>query len=141
MSTFTEPAATCSIITTLTVRRSRSSIWWPVMERCCWGTIIPRCLPKRCVSWGPAGRTTCTVRSAAVRSRARVQRGVGVAVELGCRLVTLGQLTSVVSRGGRSLHHRGACLTSGNSYTLALSAQTVLRSLAERDLDRRELTL
>jgi acetylornithine/succinyldiaminopimelate/putrescine aminotransferase/predicted amino acid dehydrogenase len=74
-------------------------------------------------------------------ARSLIQRGVDAAVALGCEVVTLGQFTSIVSRGGRSLQARGACLTSGNSYTAALIAQSVVRALVQRGLDRRELTL
>jgi acetylornithine/succinyldiaminopimelate/putrescine aminotransferase/predicted amino acid dehydrogenase len=74
-------------------------------------------------------------------ARSLIQHGVDAAVALGCDVVTLGQFTSIVSRGGRSLQARGACLTSGNSYTAALIAQSVVRALVQRGLDRRELTL
>lgn len=56
-----------------------------------------------------------------------LQEAVDLAVELGAQMVGLGAYTSVVTRGGRDVQGRGAAITSGNSFTIAMAVEAVFR--------------
>ena len=75
------------------------------------------------------------------QARLLVQNAVDTAAALNCDVVSLGQFTSTVTRGGRSMQNRGMCVTTGNNYTAALVAQSIRTVLDNRELDTRDLTL
>ncbi|MFN0199659.1 MAG: aminotransferase class III-fold pyridoxal phosphate-dependent enzyme [Planctomycetaceae bacterium] len=74
-------------------------------------------------------------------ARGLVQRGVDVAAALGCEVVSLGQFTSIVTRGGRTLTATNIAITTGNSFTTALVMQAIRQSMSERDVLPATLTL
>jgi acetylornithine/succinyldiaminopimelate/putrescine aminotransferase/predicted amino acid dehydrogenase/long-subunit acyl-CoA synthetase (AMP-forming) len=62
----------------------------------------------------------------------RIQDGVELAAEQGCEILTLGAHTSIVSRDGLELHAPpGMQLTTGNSLTVAVAVNRILRACAE----------
>ena len=69
------------------------------------------------------------------RAQRAVQRGVDVARELGCDVVSLGQYTSIVTSCGLSVDGRGMGVTTGNSYAVALALEAVARAHAELGRD------
>ncbi len=69
------------------------------------------------------------------RAQLLVERGVQMARELGCSVVSLGQYTSIVTRNGTSLRSPGVALTTGNSYTVALAIQAILGLQERRGID------
>ncbi|MGE5192468.1 MAG: aminotransferase class III-fold pyridoxal phosphate-dependent enzyme, partial [Deltaproteobacteria bacterium] len=73
--------------------------------------------------------------------QALVQQGLDVAGALGCRTVSLGQYTSIVTLNGRSLSAEGIGVTTGNSYTVALAIQALARAHEECGSDPAELVL
>ncbi|MDH7479150.1 MAG: aminotransferase class III-fold pyridoxal phosphate-dependent enzyme, partial [Syntrophomonadaceae bacterium] len=64
-----------------------------------------------------------------------IQRAVDLAVELGAQIVGLGAYTSVVSRGGRDVQGRGAAITSGNSYTIAMAVEALIKGAEKMRID------
>ena len=80
---------------------------------------------------GEKNRTACSL----------IQDAVDLAGAHGCGVVTLGQFTSAVTHGGRRLRSHGICMSSGNSYTAALIAQSIERAIDRQERDRHELTL
>lgn len=65
--------------------------------------------------------------------RGLIAQGVGAAQQLDCKLVALGQYTSIVTRAGASLRPDDPIgLTSGNSYAIALACKAVDVTLKER---------
>lgn len=70
-----------------------------------------------------------------------VQCGVDQAAAMGCDFVSLGQFTSIVTYGGKTLKNHGMRLTTGNNLTLSLIVQSIERELRRRGLNSRELTL
>lgn len=64
-----------------------------------------------------------------------VQRGVETAEALGCRLVSLGQYTSMVTINGTRLNARGLGVTTGNSYAIALAMEAVEHACREGGLE------
>ena len=70
-----------------------------------------------------------------------VQRAVETARQLRCGIAALGQYTSIVTRNGRSIRASDIGITTGNSYTIALSIQAVFRSLSDAGTDSRDCTL
>jgi acetylornithine/succinyldiaminopimelate/putrescine aminotransferase/predicted amino acid dehydrogenase len=56
-----------------------------------------------------------------------IERGIETARTLGCSVVALGQYTSIVTRNGTTLCAPGLGLSTGNSYTVALAVQGVLK--------------
>jgi acetylornithine/succinyldiaminopimelate/putrescine aminotransferase/predicted amino acid dehydrogenase len=67
--------------------------------------------------------------------RALVQHAVDVAGERGCRLVSLGQYTSVIMRNGAAVRPGPVGVTTGNAYTAALALEAIGRAVP--DLARR----
>lgn len=56
---------------------------------------------------------------------AMVTEAVDLGKELGAGIVGLGALTSVVTRGGRSVQDRGVAITSGNSFTTLMAMEAL----------------
>jgi acetylornithine/succinyldiaminopimelate/putrescine aminotransferase/predicted amino acid dehydrogenase len=54
-----------------------------------------------------------------------VTEAVDLGKELGAGIVGLGALTSVVTRGGRSVQDRGVAITSGNSFTTLMAMEAL----------------
>ncbi|HZK43479.1 MAG TPA: aminotransferase class III-fold pyridoxal phosphate-dependent enzyme [Syntrophomonadaceae bacterium] len=54
-----------------------------------------------------------------------IQKAVDMGRDLGAKIVGLGALTSVVTRGGRSVQGRDIAITSGNSYTTLMAMEAV----------------
>jgi len=66
----------------------------------------------------------------------RLHEGLELGQRLGCTIGGLGAYTSVVSDAGLALHApEGMRLTTGNSFTAALGARSVLRLAARRGMD------
>jgi predicted amino acid dehydrogenase len=74
-------------------------------------------------------------------ARRLVQKAVDVAAALHCNVVTLGQFTSIASRGGKSLDNRNMQITAGSNYTVALVSQAIRSELQQRSWDSKDLTL
>jgi len=70
-----------------------------------------------------------------------VDNAIDVAIDHGCRVLSLGQYTSIVTLNGTSVRRPGLGLTTGNSYALALALQAVERAQAERGVDPSASTL
>lgn len=64
---------------------------------------------------------------------------IGKAVEmgrdLGAGIVGLGALTSVVTRGGRSVMERGVAITSGNSFTVLMAMEALYSGAEKMNID------
>lgn len=54
-----------------------------------------------------------------------IKQAVDIGRELGAKIVGLGALTSVVTRGGRSVQERGVAITSGNSFTVLMAMEAL----------------
>ncbi|MGI6412736.1 MAG: aminotransferase class III-fold pyridoxal phosphate-dependent enzyme [Syntrophomonadaceae bacterium] len=54
-----------------------------------------------------------------------ISRAVDLGRDLGARIVGLGALTSVVTRGGRAVTGKGVAITSGNSFTTLMAVQAL----------------
>lgn len=54
-----------------------------------------------------------------------IQKAVDMGRDLGAKIVGLGALTSVVTRGGRSVLGRDVAITSGNSYTTLMAMEAL----------------
>lgn len=65
----------------------------------------------------------------------KVQRAIDYAKELGANTVGLGQFTSIVSGNGIYLDSRGLNLTTGNSFTIALTIESALKAAKEKNID------
>jgi predicted amino acid dehydrogenase len=73
--------------------------------------------------------------------RALVQRGADLARSIGCRIVSLGQYTSIVTFNGLRLDTSGLGVTSGNSYSVALAVQAVEHAQRQTGINPRESVL
>jgi predicted amino acid dehydrogenase len=73
--------------------------------------------------------------------RCLIQGALDVARELGCAIAALGQYTSILTRNGRMLESGSMGLSSGNSYTVALTLSAIERALRERGLCLEDSTL
>lgn len=73
------------------------------------------------------------------RPREEVVRVIGEAVDmgrdLGAGIVGLGALTSVVTRGGRSVTDRNVAITSGNSFTVLMAIEALYRGAEKMHID------
>lgn len=71
--------------------------------------------------------------------REEVVKVIGQAVEmgrdLGAGIVGLGALTSVVTRGGRSVTDREVAITSGNSFTVLMAMEALYRGAEKMGID------
>ena len=56
-----------------------------------------------------------------------IQKAVDMGRDLGAKIVGLGALTSVVTRGGRSVLGRDVAITSGNSFTTLMAIEALFR--------------
>ena len=70
-----------------------------------------------------------------------VQRAIDVAQQLHCDVVTLGQFTSIVSKGGSEVDHRNMLVTCGSNYTAALIVEAIGQALVDRGLDPQDLEI
>ena len=59
--------------------------------------------------------------------RGLVQHGIDVAHERGCRLVSLGQYTSIAMRNGATVRPGPIGVTTGNAYAVALAVEAIER--------------
>jgi predicted amino acid dehydrogenase len=66
---------------------------------------------------------------------ASVASAVDKARDLGADIVGLGALTSVVTRGGRSVTGRGVAVTSGNSFTTLMAVEALFMGAEKMYLD------
>ena len=73
--------------------------------------------------------------------KALIYHGIAKAKELGCRVVSLGQYTSIVTLNGYQARTQGIGVTTGNSLTVALSVKALLRMARERDIEIKRSTL
>jgi len=75
------------------------------------------------------------------RAMGMVKEGVRMAYEMGCEVLGLGQYTSIISNNGLALTEPGLPLTTGNSYTVSVSVQSVLRAAELVGVDASRVTL
>jgi predicted amino acid dehydrogenase len=59
--------------------------------------------------------------------RGLVQHGIDVAQQRGCRVVSLGQYTSIILRNGNDARPGPVGVTTGNTYTVALAIEAIER--------------
>lgn len=64
-----------------------------------------------------------------------LQQAVDMARELGAGIVGLGALTSVVTRGGRSVQGRNVAITSGNSFTVLMAMEALFTGAQKMNID------
>jgi acetylornithine/succinyldiaminopimelate/putrescine aminotransferase/predicted amino acid dehydrogenase len=69
-----------------------------------------------------------------------VQRGVSKARSLGAKIVGLGALTSVVTKGGMTLRDEGVGITTGNSYTVAAAMESIRLAARRLGINPRDET-
>ncbi len=66
---------------------------------------------------------------------AMIARAVDMGRDLGAEIVGLGALTSVVTRGGRSVTGRNVAITSGNSYTTLMGVEALFAGAEKMNID------
>jgi len=71
----------------------------------------------------------------AAETMARVAAGVDLGRDLGAEIVGLGALTSVVTKGGRSVTGRGVAVTSGNSFTTLMAIEALFLGAEKMYID------
>lgn len=64
-----------------------------------------------------------------------VQKAVDLGRDLGAKIVGLGALSSVVTRGGRSVQGRGVAVTSGNSFTTIMALEALFLGAEKMHID------
>lgn len=64
-----------------------------------------------------------------------VQKAVDLGKDLGAKIVGLGALSSVVTRGGRSVQGRGVAVTSGNSFTTIMALEALFLGAEKMRID------
>lgn len=64
-----------------------------------------------------------------------IRKAVDMGRELGAGIIGLGALTSVVTRGGRSVLGRGVAITSGNSFTTLMAMEALAAGAGKMKLD------
>ena len=69
------------------------------------------------------------------RMRGMIDEAVELATGLGCSVLGLGQYTSIVTRNGTDLAVRDLALTSGNSLTVAMGVEGLLKACRERGVE------
>lgn len=69
-----------------------------------------------------------------------VRKAVARAKKLGARIVGLGAMTSVVTKGGMALRNEGVGMTTGNSYTVAAAMESLSLAIGSLGLDPRDET-
>ena len=70
-----------------------------------------------------------------------IDGAIGVAASLGCQLTALGQFTSILTRNGKAVRPSAMGITSGNTYTVALTLQAIRLAMDEMGLDGHRCTL
>lgn len=65
-----------------------------------------------------------------------IARAVDMGRELGAEIIGLGALTSVVTRGGRSVTGRNVAITSGNSYTTLMGVEALFLGAEKMNIDQ-----
>ncbi|MDH3445766.1 MAG: aminotransferase class III-fold pyridoxal phosphate-dependent enzyme, partial [Deltaproteobacteria bacterium] len=73
--------------------------------------------------------------------KALIYHGIAKAKDLGCRVVSLGQYTSVVTANGYQARTQGIGVTTGNSLTVVLSVEALLRAARQRNVAINRSTL
>ena len=73
--------------------------------------------------------------------RCLIQGAVDVARGLGCQLVALGQYTSILTRNGRAIADDAMGVSSGNSFTVALTLQSIQQAVHRKRLKMESATL
>jgi acetylornithine/succinyldiaminopimelate/putrescine aminotransferase/predicted amino acid dehydrogenase len=64
-----------------------------------------------------------------------VKDAVRLARKIGCKVVGLGQYTSIVSKNGEAIIEPGLTITTGNSFTVGISVQSILKAADLKDLN------
>jgi acetylornithine/succinyldiaminopimelate/putrescine aminotransferase/predicted amino acid dehydrogenase len=64
-----------------------------------------------------------------------IARAVDMGKDLGAEIVGLGALTSVVTRGGRSVTGRDVAITSGNSFTTLMGVEALFQGAAKMHIE------
>lgn len=64
-----------------------------------------------------------------------IARAVDMGRDLGAEIIGLGALTSVVTRGGRSVTGRNVAITSGNSYTTLMGVEALFLGAEKMNID------
>lgn len=64
-----------------------------------------------------------------------IARAVDMGRDLGAEIIGLGALTSVVTRGGRSVTGRDVAITSGNSYTTLMGVEALFLGAEKMNID------
>ncbi len=64
-----------------------------------------------------------------------IARAVDMGRDLGAEIVGLGALTSVVTRGGRSVTGRDVAITSGNSFTTLMGVEALFQGAAKMHIE------
>jgi len=64
-----------------------------------------------------------------------IEKAVDMGKELGAEIVGLGALTSVVTRGGRSVTGRNVAITSGNSFTTLMAVEALFLGAQKMKID------
>lgn len=64
-----------------------------------------------------------------------IRRAVDIGRDLGAGIIGLGALTSVVTRGGRSVQGRDVAITSGNSFTTLMAMEALAAGAVKMNID------
>jgi len=70
-----------------------------------------------------------------------VKDAVRLARKIGCEVVGLGQYTSIVSNNGEAIIEPGLKITTGNSFTVGISVQSILKAADLKGLNPAHTTL
>ncbi len=72
----------------------------------------------------------------------KIQSAIELAQDLGCTVVGLGGLTSIVMQNGKlALYDPGVCITTGNAFTVQACVEAVSKGAAELGIDLSNATL
>lgn len=66
---------------------------------------------------------------------AAIRKAVDIGRDLGAGIIGLGALTSVVTRGGRSVQGRGVAITSGNSFTTLMAMEALAAGAVKMNIN------
>jgi len=64
-----------------------------------------------------------------------IAQAVDLGKDMGAKMVGLGALTSVVTRGGRSMQGRDVAITSGNSFTTLMAIEALFKGATQMRID------
>lgn len=70
-----------------------------------------------------------------------VEDAVRTAYKIGCKVVGLGQYTSIISNNGLLIKNPGLTITTGNSNTVAVSVRAILKAVSMKGLDPSRISL